>query len=165
MLHHNVTMNTRVHMCSVERQLEPNLAEKLVTLCTRLEALVKAASSLNDNTRCTVEGTYLATTMVKIDGYYHVNDEVLQDAIEECELAFGSNTSTCLTDTTQNLIMLECQFKDRQYSCWLTVTKLFGFVLLLCACWCLCNELQPYKVHMHNILSELFINSTNYTEL
>merc|ERR1711865_514800 len=85
-------------MGSVERQLEPNLAEKLVVLCGRLEALVRAASSLNDNARCTVDGAYLATTVMKIDGYYHVNDNVLHNAIEECELAFGSNTSRCHTE-------------------------------------------------------------------
>ena len=106
-------MSKRVHICSVERQLEPDLAEKLVTLCGRLEALVRGASSLNEGIRCTVEGAYLATTRMTIDGYYHVNDNVLKNAVEECELAFGRDTSVCQADTSHNLVTLECKFKER----------------------------------------------------
>lgn len=158
-------MSTRVHMCSVERQLEPDLAEKLVTLCGRLEVLVRGASSLNDNARCTVEGAYLATTVVKIDGYYHVNDNVLQNAIEECELAFGSNTSTCHTDTTQNLIILECQFKERKDSHWLNAMKLLCLLLTISACWHIMGDARVRLIPLRNVLSKLFNNFTNYAEL
>ena len=158
-------MSTRVHMCSVERQFEPNLAEKLVILCARLEAIVRGASSLNDNTRCIVEGAYLATTVVKIDGYYHVNDNVLQTAVEECELAFGSNTSTCHTDNTQKLIMLECKFKEAKYSYLSTFAKFLGLLLLLYIGLCITDSAALTLPSTHNVLYKLFNNFTNYTEL
>ena len=110
---HTLKMSERVHICSVERQLEPQLEEKLVTLCSRLENTMRKESNMNESVRCMVGGVYLATAMLNIDGYYHVNDQVVREMLEECELAFGSNTTTVQTDPSQKSMTLECKFMHR----------------------------------------------------
>ena len=129
-------MGTRVHICSVERQLEPRLDEKLVILCARVEMIIRGASSLNEGTRCIVDGSYLAFATIQVDGYYHINEVVLQQITDECELAFGyNNAELVIADASRNQIAIECKFGKRATYPWRRVCMLMlvcGAVFVYC---------------------------------
>lgn len=108
-------MGSRVHVCSVERQLEPRLPDKLVVLCESLRDIVRTASNMNENARCTVKGSYLSVSLLQIDGFCHINDDVRQAIMEECEIAFGTGSVTLKnnTYTGPNSLIVECTFQER----------------------------------------------------
>lgn len=84
-------MNPRVHVCSVERANEPDLGSKLLRLSTACEEIVEHASTLNSNVRCTVNGAYLSCAKMRITGFSHVDDRVMDKLTLVCEREFGQN--------------------------------------------------------------------------
>jgi hypothetical protein len=151
------SMTTRVHVCSVERQLEPRLDEKLVILCERIADIVRRASSLNEVTRCIVDGSYLAFASLLVDGYYHINDAVIQEITDECELAFGpNNIQLTIADGSRNTITIECNFKKQtSYSC-----NLLWASILICLAIAIC------VFEDHAVVTQIFAvcrNMMNYT--
>jgi hypothetical protein len=155
-------MGTRVHVCSVERQLEPRLDEKLVILCDRVEYIVHNASSLNEGGRCIVDGCYLAFATLQVDGYYHINDVVLQQITDECELAFGyNNVKLLVADTSRNQIIIECSFtKRRKYP------RMLSLLLpIVCLCALACFFTESSLLHQIATACSNIVNSTNHSEI
>lgn len=130
-------MGPRVHVCSVEREFEPRLPEKLVCLCECLCEIVRTASTMNENTRCFIEGTYLLSTTIKLDGFLHVNDVVRNMVLEECEVAFGRDSATLTERNNPHTITVECTFQEPRKWNWCT---LFLKLFVLVACIIFINE-------------------------
>jgi hypothetical protein len=113
----------RVHVCSVERHLEPRLADKLVALCGNLADILQRASNINESVRCVVHGAYLASATLKIDGYYHVNEDIVCKITEECEVAFGYGSTQVVLGPGTNVMTIYITFQEhpRRPKSWLTL--------------------------------------------
>ena len=105
-------MSRRQRVCIVERLADDGLDGRVTAFCRESSVMVERLSCRNAQTHCYMAGTFLTSIELKLEGYFHIDENTIEAIVLLGDRAFGTCDATVVVDpaTSKHSLLLRCSY-------------------------------------------------------
>lgn len=105
-------MPGRQRVCIVERLADDGLEGRVTAFCRESSVMVQRLSCRNAQTHCYMAGKFLTSIELKLEGYFHLDENTIEAIVGLGDRAFGTCDATVVVDpaTSKHSLLLTCSY-------------------------------------------------------